>query len=158
MRLHHLRSRIRPSLIAVAVGWAAATAITLPMQFEKILVSSTGGPGPLLQSLAEGTLVWILWTLAIAAGGWLFGLIPVIAMVPENWLRSHPRRSIAIAAVFGWIVVIASFEVWKLLLPYHTLAVRLFTLYSLLLVVFATVAAAVYLCLIAQGKKVFERA
>ena len=129
MILRRMRTRIRPSLIAVAAGWAAAVAITLPMQFEKIVVSSTGVPG-ILPSLAEGTLIWGVWALAIAAGGWLFGLIPVIALVPEDWLRRYPRRSIAIAALLGWIVVLANFQVWKLLLPYHTLAVRMFTLYS----------------------------
>ena len=123
------------------------------MQFVKIAVNAyrrSRGSAPVS---GRGALIWGAWALAIAAGGWLFGLVPVIVLVPENWLLRHPRRSIAIAAAFGWIVVLVKFEVWKLLLPYHSLAVRMFTLYSLLLVVYATVSAAVYLRLIAPKSK-----
>jgi hypothetical protein len=148
MRLHHLGTRIRPSLIAGLAGWAAAMAVTLPMQFAKIVANSFGGPMVLLLSLAEGTLIWGSWSLEVAVGGWLFGLIPVILLVPENWLLGHLRASLALAAVLGWTVVLDEFEVWKLVLPYNTLGVRMFTLYSLLLVVYTTVSAAVYLRLI----------
>ena len=79
-------------------------------------------------------------------------------------LRTHPGHSARAGKVaappspkfdrhcrhLGWIVVLVEFQVWKLLLPYHWLAVRMFTLYSLLLVVYATVSAAVYLRLIAE--------
>jgi hypothetical protein len=149
MRLRHLGSRIVPSLIAVLVGWAAAMLATLPMQFVKIQASTFGGPTVLHLSLAEGTLIWGLWCLAIAAGGWLFGLVPVILLVPENWLLRHRRSSLTFAATFSWIAVLVEFEAWKSLLPYYHLAVRMFTLYSLVLVVYATVSAAVYLRLIA---------
>jgi hypothetical protein len=103
----------------------------------------------LLRSLAEGTLIWALWTLAVAAGGWLFGLIPVILLAPESWLLRYRRTSLVLAGLFAWIAILVEFQVWKLVLPYYTLGVRMFTLYSLLLVVYATVSAAVYLRLIA---------
>ena len=122
---------------------------TLPMQIVKIVANSFGGPVVLLRSLAEGALIWAMWGLAVAAGGWLFGLIPVILLVPENWLLRHLRTSLALAAVFAWIAVLVEFQFWKLLLPYYTLAVRMFALYSLLLVVYAIVSAWVYLRLIA---------
>jgi hypothetical protein len=148
MNLRHLGARIRPSLLSMAAGWAAATAVTLPVQFAKIVANAFGGPAALLLSLAEGTMIWSAWALAIAAGGWLFGLIPVIALVPDKWLLRHPRTSIAVAAALGWVVVLVEFQVWTLLLPYHWLARRAFVLYTLLLVVFASVSAAVYLRLI----------
>ncbi len=150
MRLRHLGSRIVPSLIAVLFGWAAAMVATLPMQFVKIRASAFGGPAVLRLSLAEGTLVWGLWCLGIAAGGWLFGLVPVIMLVPEDWLLRHRFSSLALAATLSWIAVLVEFEAWKALLPYYHLAVRMFTLYSLVLVVYATVSAAVYLRLIAS--------
>ena len=149
MNLRHLGTRIRPSLLSVAAGWAAATAVTLPMQFAKIAANAFGGPAAWLLSLAEGAMIWSAWALAIAAGGWLFGLIPVIALVPEKWLLRQPRTSIAVAAVFGWVAVLVEFQVWKLLQPYGSIAVRAFILYTLLLVVFVSVSAAVYLRLIA---------
>jgi hypothetical protein len=148
MNLRDLGTRIRPSLLSVAAGWAVATAVTLPVQFAKIAGSAFGGPAAWLLSMAEGAMIWSAWALVIAAGGWLFGLIPVIALVPEKWLLRHPRTSIASAAALGWTVVLVEFEVWKLLLPYHWLARRAFILYTLLLVVFASVSAAVYLRLI----------
>jgi hypothetical protein len=149
MTLRHLRTRIGPSLIAVLAGWAAALVATLPMQIAKIWANGFGGPAILRLSLAEGTLIWTLWSLAVAAGGWLFGLVPIILLVSENWLLRHLRTSLALAAIFGWMVVLVEFQVWWLVLPYRTLAVRLFILYSLLLVVYTAVSAAVYLRLIA---------
>jgi hypothetical protein len=149
MRLRHLGERMLPSLIAVLAGWAAALIVTLPMQIAKIAANSFGGPVVLLRSLAEGTLIWALWTLAVAAGGWLFGLIPVILLAPESWLLRYRRTSLVLAGLFAWIAILVEFQVWKLVLPYYTLGVRMFTLYSLLLVVYATVSAAVYLRLIA---------
>lgn len=149
MNLRHLGSRIRPSLFSVAAGWAVAAAVTMPVQFAKIAGSAYGGPAAWLLSQAEAAMIWSAWALAIAAGGWLFGLIPVIALVPERWLLRHPQTSIAVAAALGWGVVLVEFQVWQLLLPYHWLAVRAFILYTLLLVVFASVSAAVYLRLIA---------
>jgi hypothetical protein len=148
MRLRQATRRMRPSLLAVAAGWAAAIAATMPMQWVKIIADAYGGLAVLLLSLSQGTLIWGVWSLAIAAGGWLFGLVPVILFVPESWLLGHRRKSIAIAAILGWTVVLAKFEIWKLVLPYHTLALRMFVLYSLLLTVFAAVSAAVYLRLI----------
>jgi len=115
------------------------------MQFTKIANNATGGPASLALSCAEGTVVWGLWTLAVAAGGWLFGLLPVIAIVPESWLIQHSRAAIAIASSVGWIVVLVEFKVWKLVLPYHSLGVRAFVLYTTLLVVYASVSAAIYL-------------
>ena len=148
MNLRHLGTRIGPSLLSVAAGWAAATAITMPVQFAKISANAFGGPAVWLLSLAEGAMIWSVWALAIAAGGWLFGLVPVIALVPEKWLLRHPRTSIAMAAALGWVVVLVEFQVWKLLQPYHSLGVRAFIVYTLLLVVFASVSAAVYIRLI----------
>jgi hypothetical protein len=153
MKVSAVRSRIGTSLLAIAVGWAAAMLVTLPMQFVKIKVNATGGTGDLLWSLAAGTLVWGAWALIIAAGAWLLGFVPLIVMIPEGWLLGHPRVSVTLAAFLGWIVVLVRFEVWKLLLPYQTLAVRVFTLYSLLLIVLTAVSAIVYLQLIAAKKR-----
>ncbi len=150
MNLRHLARRIRPSVLSVAAGWAAATAVTMPVQFAKISANAFGGPAVWLLSLAEGAMIWSAWALVIAAGGWLFGLIPVIALVPEKWLLRHPQSSIAVAAALGWVVVLVEFQVWKLLLPYHWLDRRAFILYTVLLVVFASVSAAVYIRLIVR--------
>jgi hypothetical protein len=154
MRLRRLGARILPSLKAVLAGWAAAMVVTLPMQIVKIVANSFGGPAVLLLSLAEGAVIWGLWGLAIAAGGWLFGFLPVVLLVPESWLLRHLRTSCALAAIFGWMVVLVEFQVWRLLLlPDHSLAVRMFTLYSLLFVVSAAVSAFVYLRLIALKRE-----
>jgi hypothetical protein len=154
MRLRHLSDRIRPSLIAVLAGWAAAAIVTLPMQIAKILANTFGSPMVLLRSIAEGTFVWALWSLAIAAGGWAFGLLPVILLVSESWLLLHRRNSLILASILAWMVVLIEFHVWDIVYPYYTLPVRMFTLYSLLLVIYATVSAAVYLRLTAakEGK------
>ena len=153
MRLRHLRTRIQPSLKAALAGWAAAMVVTLPMQVVKIVANSFGGPAILLLSLAEGAVVWGLWGLAIAAGVWLFGFLPIILLVPESWLLGHLRTSLILAAVFGWTVVLVEFKVWKLLVPNHHLGVRIFTLYSLLFVVYSTASASVYLHRIAVEKR-----
>jgi hypothetical protein len=145
MTLRRRATRIRCSLIAVLAGWAAAIVATLPMQFAKIAANTFGGPTVLLLSLAEGVLIWGLWSSIVAAGGWLFGLVPVVLLVPESWLLRHPRASLTLAAVFGWIVVLVEFEVWHLLLPYQYLPLRSFSLYSILLVVYTTVSGAIYL-------------
>jgi hypothetical protein len=148
MKLPRIAARLPLSLIAVATGWAASMVVTLPVQYAKIAVNATGGAASFFWSLAEGTMVWGIWSLAVAAGGWLFGLVPVIAIVPESWLLRHPRSAIAVAALLGWIVVLVEFRVWELVLPYHSLGVRAFVLYSSLLVVYASVSAAVYVRLI----------
>jgi hypothetical protein len=145
MSLSALPSRIGPSLISVAVGWATATIITLPMLLWKLAVSSTGDAHNLLWSLSVGSLIWAAWTLAIVAGGWLLGFVPVIIFVSEKWLLGHPRTAIAIAAGMGWTVVFVEFQLWMLVLPHHTIAMRMFTLYSLLLISFPAVSAGVYL-------------
>jgi len=120
------------------------------MQFVKIYSNAFGGLRPLLWSLAAGTWIWSVWLLAIAGGAWLFGGLPLIALVPERWLRRHPFRAIAISALLGWLVVLVEFKVWKLLLPDEGLAVRGFWLYSVSLLAIAGVGAAVYLRILAR--------
>ncbi len=120
------------------------------MQIAKIYMNATGGPGDLLLSLAAGALIWGAWSLAIAAGGWLLGFVPLIVFIPDNWFLHYPRVSVAIAAALGWMAVLLEFEVWKLLQPDHSLEVRMFTLYSLLLIAFTAVSAAVYIRLAAK--------
>jgi len=149
MNLRHLGMRLRPSLKAVLAGWAAAIVATFPMEVAKIVANNFGGAAVLLRSLVEGAVIWGLWGLSIAAGGWLFGLIPLILLVPESWLLRHRGASLATAAFLGWMVVLIKFKIWRLLLPYESVSPRIFTLYSLLLVVYATVSAAVYLRLVA---------
>jgi hypothetical protein len=153
MRLRHLGARLLPSLKAVLAGWAGAMVVTFPMQIVKIVANSFGGPAVLLLSLAEGTVIWGLWGLALAAGGWFFAFLPIILLVPEDRLLRHQRRVIALAAVLAWMVILAEFRVWKLVLPNHHIAVRMFTLYSLLFVVYATISAFAYLRLIARDRE-----
>lgn len=104
----------------------------------------------LLWSLAAGTWIWSVWLLAIAGGAWLFGGLPLIAIVREAGLRRHPRRAIAISALLGWSIVLVEFKVWKLLLPDEGLAVRGFCLYSLTMIALTGVAATVYCRLLAR--------
>src|SRR5271170_3072055 len=117
MKLAAMKLRIRASLIAVAAGWAAAVAATLPMQFVKIYSNAVGGPGNLFWSLGMGALIWMIWTLEIAAIAWLCGGLPMIAIVREGWLLRHPGWAIAVSAALGWAVVLVRFAAWKLLLP-----------------------------------------
>ncbi len=150
MKLRPLGTRFRPSLKAVLAGWAAAMVATLPMQIAKIVANSFGGPMVLLWSLAEGTVIWGFWSLAIAAGGWLFGLVPVILLVPEDWMLRHLRPSVILAAVFAWMVVLVRVPGLEVASARITLRKgRIFYLYSLFLVVFAAVSGFVYLRLLA---------
>ena len=73
-------------------------------------------------------------------------------VVPEDWLLRHPRWAVAAAGLGGWVAVLIKFEVWRSVQPYHHLAVRMFSLYSLLLIVFTSVSAGVYLRVIARKK------
>jgi hypothetical protein len=152
MRQRRLGARIRASVVAALAGWAAAVAATLPMEFAKILGNTFVGPWAMVRSLAEGLLIWGAWCLAIAAGGWLVGLVPVALLVPEERLLRHRRACVAAGAILGWIVVLLEFRAWKLLLPYHYLQVRMFVIYSFLLVIYTTVSALVYLRWIARGR------
>jgi len=140
-----VRARLRLSAVASLAGWSAATAATLPMQWFKVAQNATGGVGSLLWSLAAGSAIWAAWTLAIVAGGWLLGFLPAIALLREGWMLGHPRRTMAFAGLFGWAVVLAKFDSWKFFRPGHEIPVRLFSLYSLLLVIFPVVAARLYL-------------
>ena len=152
MKRLNLGSRVRTSLLAAAAGWAAAMAATLPMQFVKIAVNATGGPWDLLWSLAAGAMTWGAWSIAIGAGAWFLEFVPLIVVVPERWLLRHPRWAVVAAGLGGWGAVLIRFEVWLLLQPYHYLAVRVFSLYSILLIVFTSVSTGVYLRVIARKK------
>jgi hypothetical protein len=138
------------SIVAAAAGWLATVAATMPMQIYEICTNALGGLRPLLWSLGAGTLIWCIWTFIIAAGAWLLGGMPVALVVPEEWLLRHRWQAIAIGGVLAWLVVLVRFEVWDLLRPDHAFSPWLFTLYSLLLVVFAVATAAVYLRLRAR--------
>ena len=149
MNLNAMGVKFRAALTAGATAWAAAMIVTLPIQFVKIYSNALGGTRELLWSLAAGTLVWGVWTLTFTGLVLLFGGVPLIATVREGWLLRHRRGSVAIAALLGWVVVLVKFEVWRLLLPYQALNVRIFTLYSLLFVIFCGVTTAVYLHIMA---------
>ena len=118
MRLRHLRTRIQPSLKAALAGWAAAMVVTLPMQFVKIVANSFGGPATLaaVPRRRRGGLGPV-GVLQSPRECWLFGFLPIILLVPESWLLRHLRTSLILAAVFGWMVVLVEFKVWKLLVP-----------------------------------------
>ncbi len=150
MKLAAIGARIRASMIAAVTGWAAAMAVTLPMQFTKIYMSALGGRRALLWSLGAGTAVWCAWSLIIAAAAWLWGGLPLIAIVRERWLLRHRRTAVVVSGTLGWLVVLLRFKVWDLLLPEARLEMRIFTLYTLLLVIFTSVATAVYLRRVAR--------
>jgi len=144
------------SLLAAAIGWAAATAVTLPMVVFKVCANALGGWRPLVWSLGAGTAIWLAWTLSIAAGGWLGG-VALAVFAPEEWLLRNRGRAIAIAAGLGWLVVLIEFKTWRLSQPGYSLSAWLFSLYSLLLVVFTVTAAASYLHWIARSRAADER-
>jgi hypothetical protein len=150
MKPFPVASRIRASLIAVGAGWLAVMIVAMPMQLVKICSGNIGGLPSLLWSFVAGALVWGWWTLAFVSGGWLCAALPLIALVRESWMLRHPQRSVGICAALGCLVVLLQFKVWELTRPGHSLGIRMFTLYSLLLVVFPAVSAAVYLRLIAR--------
>ncbi len=142
-------ARIRASVVAALAGWAAAMAATLPMQFYKIYADRFGDLRSLLWSLGAGMLVWLAWTLAIAAVAWLIVCLPVIAVVREAWLLRHRRAVVASAGALGCAAVMAMTGTWKVFTPEYSFHPRLFTLYTLLLTVFASIASWVYLRLVA---------
>jgi hypothetical protein len=139
-----IRARVAASAIAVAAGWAAAAAVTLPMQWFRMCGNADGGLRPMPYSLAAGALVWLGWTLAIACGAWALAGLPAAVLLPHSWLAQHRRWFVAASASLAWVVVLIRFETWKLLIPGHGLSPWLFSLYSLLLVVFAWVTAVAY--------------
>ena len=143
-------ARFRASVVAAGTGWAVAMVVTLPLALLKVWTewvgtNSLGGWRPLLWSLGAGTVIWFVWTLAIVLGAWLLGALPAIALVREDWLLRHKGRVVLVSAVLAELAVLVKFQFWRWLLPEYYLDARLFALYSLLLVVFATTTAAVYL-------------
>ena len=144
-----VKSRICASLLAVVVGWATSMAVTLPMQVYQIVTNDLGGRRSLLWSLGAGILVWLGWTLMIAAGGWLFACLPAIVFFREEWLLRHRSMIVAGSAVLALTVVIIEMRTWRMFLPEFDFHPWAFFLYTLLLMVFAIVTAAVYLRLAA---------
>ncbi len=90
MKLRQLGERLRPSLIAVLAGWASGD--------DRNLAHADSSRSRQIASVVRwfcfGLLPRARWfgpfgRLAVAAGGWLLGLIPVILLVPEDWLLGH---------------------------------------------------------------------
>jgi hypothetical protein len=146
-------ARLSALMLATVAGWAAAMAVTLPMQLVKIQANATGTFGELLRSCAAGAAIWCLWSFAFTALAGLLGGLPLVLLVRETWLLRHPRLSAAAAAFLGWTVVLIKFEVWEMILPEHTILDRIFALYSLLFSVSCGVAAAVYLRIVGRIRK-----
>ncbi|AXC15250.1 hypothetical protein ACPOL_6006 [Acidisarcina polymorpha] len=134
-------------MLAVFLGWASAIVVTLPIVLVRMLGNRDGGLQPLTASLCWGAAVWLAWTLPIAGLGWLCGMLPAALLLREEWLLSNQKRTIWLSAALGWTAVLVEFKVWRLVYPDTGLGVYLFTLYSLLLVILATVATAVYMSL-----------
>jgi hypothetical protein len=145
-------TRLWASILAFGIGWGAAMVVTLPMALFKVWTNALGGWGPLLWSLGAGAAVWLLWTLAITAGAFLFGALPAIMFVREEWLLRYKGRVMAISAALAMLVVLIRFQFWLFVLPEYYFEPWLFTLYSLLLGVFAPTAAAAYLRLIGRRR------
>lgn len=160
--------RVRASLIAAVVGWVAAMIVTLPIALFKtcaeavwaervgansiLPAGSLGGWRLLLWSLAEGAGIWFAWTLAIVFGAWLLGALPAIALVRETWLLRHKRLAVLLSALMAELVVAVKFQLWRLADPQFYFDALLLTVYSLLLMVFAAAAAALYLRLVERHR------
>ena len=149
-------ARVRASVLAAGVGWAAAMVVTLPLALFKVWTesvvwtNSAGGWRLRLWSLGAGAGIWFGWTLAIIFGAWLVGGLPAIALVREDWLLRHKRLSVLLSAAMAELVVLVRFQFWRWFLPESYFDPWLLTLYSLLLVVFAVTVAGVYLRLIGR--------
>jgi hypothetical protein len=137
--------RIRASGFAIVAGWAAAVVVTLPMQVFQIITNDLDGRRSLLWSLAAGILIWLGWTLWIAAMGWALVCLPAIAILREKWLLRHRRAVTAGSAALALLTAITEFTSWRFFTPAFTFHPWMFSLYALLLTVFAATTAAVYL-------------
>ncbi len=153
MRFLWTGEKVRASLAASAAGWVTAMLVTLPMQAYKIVVNSNGGLRPLLWSLGAGMLVWFVWTLPVAAGGWLVVGLPVVAFVREEWLLKHRWLAIGTGTMLAWLIVLVEFRVWRLLTADPPHNYRMLILYSLLFAGFAAGTASVYLWLLERMRR-----
>jgi len=145
MNLRHIGTRLRSAVIAAIGGWLAAFAVTLPMQLLGIYHRADGDLRGMGISLIMGALIWVAWSLAVVGAILCCGGLPILVIVREQWLLAHRRRAVALAGFGGWVAVLAEFQVWRLVVPDHLLNYWLFSLYSLLFIVFASVTAALYL-------------
>lgn len=145
-------ARLQVSLVAASAGWLAAIIVTLPMVLFDVWTKDLGGWRSLAWSLAAGAWVWLAWTVPIAFGAWLLGALPAIALVREDWLLRHKRLAALLSAALAELVVLARFEVWRWLDPLYYPGWWLFSLYSLLLAVFAASAAGTYLRAVGHGR------
>ena len=150
MTLTGLAVRVRASILAMLAGWLTAFLATMPMQVFQIVQNNLGGLRSLLWSLAAGMYVWLIWTLIIAAGGWLLGCVPAVLVIPEKWLLRRRRWVLAASAIMACAAVMTLTRTWRFFSPDYTFHPWLFSLYTLLLLVFAVVTAAAYLRLIGR--------
>jgi hypothetical protein len=150
MNLRVIGTRLRLAVLAAAGGWLAAFAVTLPMQLLGIYHRADGDLRGMGTSLLMGALVWAVWSLALAGAILCCGGLPVLLIVRERWLFSHRRRAVALAALGGWAAVLVQFQIWRIVVPDHLLDYWLFSLYSLLFVIFTAVTATLYLRLVTR--------
>lgn len=80
-------SRVALSLPAVLAGWFAAAVLTLPFPAWELLRNAA--PHERVATLAEGSGVWLGFTLLLAGVVWLVLVIPIALLVPARFLIRH---------------------------------------------------------------------
>ena len=80
------RSRLRDAALAGLAGWIAGFIVTIPFEVAQAMRYASGYPHHLLKILAEGFLVWAVFTLFMGLVGWLPLAVPVALLVPPRWI------------------------------------------------------------------------
>ena len=77
-----IMTRIRLSILAVLLGWLAATLVTVPQVWAELWRNAA--PGGLALALLQGCGLWALFTLLACAGLWCALVLPVAVLVPAR--------------------------------------------------------------------------
>jgi hypothetical protein len=144
--------RVLASLRAAVAGGLAGAAVTLPMQFYQIGTNHLGDLRSLLWSFVMGTCIWFGWALMIAAVGWVVACLPTIVLLRTSWLLRYRRAVIAGSAGVALLALLADIRFWRVFHDDYAFHPWMFSIYCLLLTVYASVTAAVYLRLMAASR------
>jgi hypothetical protein len=139
--------------VAIVIGWVAGIAATFPLELAEVLRNSGGDWKLTIASLALGLMVWAMWTLGMAAVGWIVVGLPVALFVRPRILTDRPVLTTVISGLVGLGFVAVQFRVWTT--QWWTgsdyLAIRL---YGIFLTVFAAATAWAYIRLLRRGSRV----
>lgn len=137
-------ARLRAAAIATAQGWAAAWALTLPLQLTELFRNADAGVYAFIVSLAVGLTFWTAFTFVFCCLAALIFLAPVAILIPIHLLASHRRIVVTVTVVAGVVVVGFALHIWT---GFHHDGVGFynFDMYAMFAAIFAVVTPLRYL-------------